>query len=82
MCLQVGRINRDGRRFRRFGGQSLEDPSEYAHLARSLPTVVEGLGWTVFLRRIAPVQAIAIDEDYAAQHATIIDTRATMALWK
>jgi len=40
-----------------------------AHLAPSLPAVVEGLGGTVFLRRIAPAQAIAIDEDYAAQSA-------------
>jgi hypothetical protein len=36
----------------------------------------------VFTRRIAPPQAISIDEDYTAQYPPIIQARLTMALRK
>jgi hypothetical protein len=36
----------------------------------------------MFSRRIAPAQAIATDEDYAAQNPPIIDARLAMALGK
>jgi hypothetical protein len=41
---------------------------------------VKGLRRAILLWRIAPPQAIAIDEDYPAQHTPVIDTRLAMAL--
>jgi hypothetical protein len=71
VCLEVGCIDHDGLVFGAFGGQAHHDPGEDPVVAPALPAVVEGLGWFVFLRCIAPAQAIAIDEDYAAEDATL-----------
>jgi hypothetical protein len=52
------------------------------HVPPPLPSVVERLRRAILPRRIAPPQAIAIDEDYAAQNPPIIDARLAMALRK
>ena len=44
--------------------------------------VVEGLRRPILLGCIAPAQAIAIDEYYAAQYTPVIDARLALALWK
>jgi hypothetical protein len=45
-----------------------------------LPPVVVGLRRAILLWRIAPPQAIAVDEDYSAQHPPVIVARLAMAL--
>ena len=82
MRLEIGRVDHDRLVLGALGGQAHHDPGEHAIVAPALPTVVEGLGRAVFLRRITPAQAIAIDEDYAAEDAAIIDTGLAMALGK
>jgi hypothetical protein len=44
------------------------------------PAVVEGLGRAILLRRIPPTQAVAIDEDYPAQHPPVVDAGLAMRL--
>ena len=82
MRLQVGRVDHDDLLFAAFGSQPFHHPGEDPHIAPPLPSVVERLGWTILMGRIAPPQPIAIDEDYAAQHAPVIDPRLAMALGK
>ena len=82
MRLQIGRVYHHRLRNGRLGGQAFHHPGEDAFLAPALPTILEGLRWTILLGRIAPPQAIAIDEDNAAQDTKIINPRTTMALGK
>ena len=82
MRLEVGRVNHDRPMLGALGGQSLHNPREDPQVTPLLPTVVERLRWAILARGIAPTQAIAIDEDYATQHAPIIYTRLAMALRK
>lgn len=79
MGFEIGRVDHDGLLICRLSGQSFEEPGEHAHLAPALLAIVERLRWAVSLRRIAPSQPIAIDEDYPAKNAPIIDTRLPMA---
>lgn len=58
------------------------EPVAFSHSPPALPTVVEGLGGPVFLRRITPPQPIAVEEDYAAENAAIIDAGLAMTLGK
>jgi hypothetical protein len=62
------------------GGQAHHDPGEDAIVAPALPAVIEGLCQAIFPRGVAPSQPVAVDEDYAAEHAPIINTRRAMAL--
>lgn len=78
MRLRVGRSDHDGGRRHRFGGQRLE----HSGAPNFAPGLVECLGRAVFLRRIAPAQLIAVDEDYPARNTTIIDPWAAMSLRK
>jgi len=80
--LEIGRVDHDRLVLGPFGGQPHHDPGEDPVVAPALPAVIQGLGRAVFLRRIAPPQPIAIDEDYSAEDAPIIDARAAMALGK
>jgi len=80
--FQIGRVDHDRLPIRGLGSQPLEDPGEHTHLAPPLPAVVERLGRPLPGRRITPPQAIATDEDYAAQHASIVNPWLAMALWK
>ena len=82
MGFQVSRIDHDRPLVSSLGGQAGHDASEHAHPAPALPPVVEGLWRAVFPGSVTPPQAIAVDEDYAAQNATIIDARLAMALGK
>ncbi len=63
-------------------GQFQKHPGEDALLAPSLPPAVEGLVRPVLGRRIAPTQAIAVDEYYAAQHPFFVHTRPAVRLRK
>jgi len=51
-----------------------------ALVAPAFPAIIKRLGRAIFLRRIAPPEPVAIDEDDAAQNASIINALATMAL--
>ncbi len=80
MGLQVGGIAHHGLLFTVFGGQTRHHPGEDAFVAPPLPTVIERLVWAIGRRGIAPSQPIAINEDNAAQHTSIIDAWFAMGL--
>jgi hypothetical protein len=80
VCLEIGRVNHHRLRDGGLGGKPSHQPCENTLVAPPLPTVVEGLRRAIILRRIAPAQAIAIDEDYAAQYPPVIDPRLAVAL--
>lgn len=82
MRLQIRCIDHDCLVLAAFGGKTCHDPGEHPVVAPALPAVVERLRRTVFPGCITPSQAIAVDEDYAAKHAAIIDPRPAMALRK
>ena len=62
------------------GGQSLHHPGEDPHVAPPLPAIAEGPGRAILPRRVTPSQPVAIEEDIAAQHASVVDPRLAMAL--
>lgn len=80
MGLEICRVDHHGLLFAVLGGQICHHPGEDAFLAPPLPSAVERLMRTILLRRIPPTQAIAIDEDNAAQNPPAIDPRLTMRL--
>ena len=82
MRLEICCVDHDGLVLGALGGQADHDPGENAIFAPALPAVVEGLGRAIFLRRIAPPQPIAIDEDYAAEDAPVVNAGLAMALGK
>ena len=82
MRLQIGRIDHDRLVRGVFGSQADHHPGEYAVVAPALPAVIKGLGRTVLPGRVAPPQAIAIDEYYAAQNAPVVGAGLAMALGK
>lgn len=82
MCFEIGRVDHYRLRNCRLRGQPFHHPREDAHVAPPLPSVVEGLCRAVFLRRVGPPQAIAIDEYYSTQNAPVIHARLAMTLWK
>ena len=82
MRLQVGRIYHHGLIFAVLSGQSGHHPGEDALVALTFPAVVERLVRAVFLRRIAPAQTIAINENYPAQHSPVIYAGFAVRLWE
>ena len=80
MRFQIGRVDHHRLRSGGLGGQAFHHPGEGAFVAPPLPTVAEGLWRAILPGRIAPPQAIAIDEDYPAQYTPVIDARLAMAL--
>ena len=82
MCLQVRCIDHQRISSAALIGQFEKHPREDTLLAPTLPTTVEGLVRPVFCRRVLLPQAIAIDEDNAAQHPPGIDTRLAVGLRK
>ncbi len=62
------------------GGQPLHHPGKDPHVAPTLPVVVERLGRSLIPGRIAPAQAVATDENYAAQVTPVVDAWLAMAL--
>ena len=83
MGLEIGRIDHDGLVLCGFRhGQTFHHLDKYALVAPAFPAVIKRLGGTVFLRRIAPPETVAVDEDDAAQNTSIINARTAMALGK
>ena len=94
MRLQIGCIDHDCLRIGALSGQADHDPGEDPVIAPPLPAIVDGLRWSTFPVRafsrtggvraltIAPPQAIAVDEDNAAQNPQIVYAWAAMALGK
>lgn len=82
MSLQVRCIDHQRISSAALIGQFEKHPREDTLLAPALPTTVEVLVRSVFCRRVSPPQAIAIDEDNAAQHPLVIDTRLAVGLRK
>jgi hypothetical protein len=80
--LQGSRVDHHRLRHSGLGSQTIHHSGEDAFVAPPLPAVVEGLRRAIFLRRSAPPQAIAIDEDYPAQNPPINNERLAMALGK
>jgi hypothetical protein len=82
VCLEIGRVDHHRLWNGYLGSQAIHHAGEGPLLAPALPAAVEGLRWTIFLGRIAQAQAIAIDENYSAQHSPIIDGQLAVALGK
>lgn len=80
--FQVGRIDHDRLALGTLSGQGRHDPGKAAIVAPTLPAVVGGLGRAILPGCVAPSQPIAIDEDHAAGHPSIIDPRIAMAFRK
>ena len=81
MGLEIGRIDHDGLVLCSFRhSQALHHLDKDALVAPAFPAVIQGLRRTIFPRRITPPEAVAIDENDAAQNTPIIDTLAAMAL--
>jgi hypothetical protein len=66
---RIGRVDHNRLRCGGFGRQSVHHSGEDAHVTPPLPTVVERLGWAIFLRRVTPPQTIAIYEYNSAKNA-------------
>lgn len=66
--LQMGRIDNQLFRLASALREFHEDASEHAQLAPADEAVVDCLVWPVAWRHIAPAQAVADDEDDAADH--------------
>ena len=81
MGLEIGRVDHDG-----LALCSLRHSQAFHHLEKdalvtpTFPAVIKRLGGAIFLWRIAPPEAVAVDENDAAQNASIINALATMAL--
>lgn len=80
MCFQMGRIDHQRVGATTLIRQSEEHLCEDAFLAPPLPATVKCLVRPVFLRRIAPPQAIAINEDNAAQNPPVVNPGLAMGL--
>ena len=74
MGLEIGRIDHDGLVLCSFRhSQALHHLDKDALVAPAFPAVIQGLRRTIFPRRITPPEAVAIDENDAAQDTPIID---------
>ena len=73
--LRVSRVDHDGLLLGAFRRQPRHHPGEDPHVTSPLPSVAERLRRAILTRRIAPPQAIAIDEDHPAQNTPIINPR-------
>ena len=82
MRLQVRRVDHDRLVLGTLGGQAHHDPGEDPFVAPALPTALKGLCRAVVLWCVAAAQPIAIDENYGAEDASIIDAGLAMALGK
>ena len=72
MRLKVSYVDHEAIRLAAFEGQGLEDAVEDAQTAPPDAPVIERLGWSVGVRRIAPTQAVSDHKDDPAEHATVI----------
>ena len=69
MGLQIGGVDHDRRLLAVISRQADHHLGKDAFVAPPFPTVMECLVRAIFLGRISPPQAIAIDEDNATQDA-------------
>lgn len=82
MRLQMGRVDHQRIGAAALIGQFEKHPGKDTLLAPALPPAIKGLVRSVLRRRIAPAQAVAIDEDYAAQHSLVVHTGLAVGLRK
>ena len=82
MRFQMGRIDHQRVGVATLIRKSEEHFCEDAFLAPPLPATVKRLVRPVFLRRVAPSQTIAIDEDNAAQYPPVVNTGLAMGAAK
>lgn len=82
MRLQMGRVDHQRIGASALIGQFKKHPGEDTLLTPALPPAVERLVRPALRRRIPPAQAVAIDEDYAAQHSFVVHTRLAVRLRK
>ena len=82
MRLQMGRVDHQRIGAAALIGQFEKHPGKDTLLAPALPPAIKGLVRSVRRRRIAPAQAVAIDEDYAAQHSLVVHTGLAVGLRK
>lgn len=75
LCLEVGRIDHDCLVLGTLSGQA-------PVIAPELPAVLKSLVSAVYLRRVVPSQAVAVDEDYSPYEATVIDAVLGVARWE
>lgn len=81
--LEIGCINHDGLVFCSFRQrQAVHHLDKNALVAPAFPADIQRFRRAIFLRRIAPPEPVAIDENDADQHTPIIYTLAAMALGK
>ena len=74
MRLEVRRVDHDHLMRVACGRQGGENPVEYPRPAPSNEAIIQGFGWTVARRRIAPHQAVPDHMDDPADHPTVINT--------
>lgn len=79
MHLQIRLVDHDRLVLGAHGSQADHDPCKDTALTPALPAVVGCLGSTAFLWRIAPAQPIAVDKNYAAEDATIVNAGLAVA---
>ncbi|OUJ04460.1 hypothetical protein HK24_13700 [Gluconobacter sp. DsW_058] len=82
MRLERRRINHNRLRLGFRSRQAIHYSHENAHVAPTLPTVVERLVGAVFPGRITPAHPITVHENDATQHTTVINTGSAVALGK
>ncbi len=81
MGLEIGRIAHDRLALWSLKHcQTFHHPQEDALVAPAFSAIIKCHGGTLFLRRIAPSEPIAIDENDVAQNTPIINTGAAMAI--
>ena len=78
--LQVDCVDHHRLRNGCLGGQPVHHRGTGPFVAQPPPAIVKCLGRAILPGRLAPAQAIAIDEDYAAQYPPVIDPRLAVAL--
>lgn len=82
MRLEIGCDDHNRLRDGGLGRQPSHHSGEDPLVASPFLAILEGIRRTILLWRIAPPQAITVDEDYSAQDTSVIDARLAMALWK
>ncbi|OAG71659.1 hypothetical protein A0J51_03154 [Gluconobacter japonicus] len=82
MRLEIRRINHNRLRLGFRSRQAIHHPHENAHVAPTLPAIVERFVRTVFPGRITPAHTIAVHKNDAAQHTAVINARFAVALGK
>jgi hypothetical protein len=70
VSLEIGRVDHDRLVLCSFRhSQAFHHLEKYALVTRTFPAVINRIGGAIFLRRIAPPETVAINEDDAAQNA-------------